>query len=60
MTKGYITISVPNGTSKEEILKIRKQFKEDPLSQEYKLNILISGNLPMKPMLANFIRGKLF
>lgn len=60
MTKGYITISVPVGTTREEILEIREQFKKDPLSKEYKLNILISGNLDMKSILTNFIRDKLF
>ena len=60
MTKGYITISVPVGTTREEILEIREQFKKDPLSKEYKLNILISGNSDMKSILTNFIRDKLF
>lgn len=60
MTKGYITISVPVGTTREEILEIREQFKKDSLSEEYKLNILISGNSDMKSILTNFIRDKLF
>lgn len=60
MTKGYITISVPVGTTREEILEIREQFKKDSLSEEYKLNILISGNSDMKSILTNFIRNKLF
>lgn len=60
MTKGYITISVPVGTTREEILEIREQFKKNSLSKEYKLNILISGNSDMKSILTNFIRDKLF
>lgn len=60
MTKGYITISVPVGTTKEEIFEIRKQFQKDPLSQMYKLNILISGNSDIKNILINFIRDKIF
>ena len=60
MAKGYITISVPVGTTREEILEIREQFKKDSLSEEYKLNILISGNSDMKSILTNFIRDKLF
>ena len=41
--KGNITISVPNNTTVEEIKKIRKEFNENELSKEYKLNIVISG-----------------
>lgn len=51
MKKGYITISVPNNTTKEEIEKIRKQFKENKYDQEYRLNILISGTEDMKDVL---------
>ena len=51
MNKGYITISIPNNTTKEEIEKIRKQFKENTYDQEYRLNILISGTEDMKDVL---------
>lgn len=51
MNKGYITISVPNNTIKEEIEEIRKQFKENKYNQEYRLNILISGTEDMKDVL---------
>lgn len=51
MNKGYITISVPNNTTKEEIEEIRKQFKENKYNQEYRLNILISGTEDMKDVL---------
>lgn len=60
MGKGYITISVPVGTTREEILEIRKQFQKDQMSQWYKLNILISGNSDIKPILVNFIKDKIF
>lgn len=51
MNKGYITISVPNNTTKEEIEEIRKQFKENKYNQEYRLNILISGTEDTKDVL---------
>ena len=41
--KGSITISVPSNTTLDEIKNIRQQFKKSKYSNEYKLNILISG-----------------
>lgn len=43
MGKGYITISVPNNTTYEDIKEIRKQFKESEYAKQYRLNIIISG-----------------
>lgn len=42
--KDYITISVPNDTTQEEIKKIRQQFKESEHAKDYILNIIISGH----------------
>ena len=41
--KSSITISVPNGTTEEEIKNIRQEFNASELSKEYRLNIVISG-----------------
>lgn len=41
--KGNITISVPSGTTAEEIKNIRQEFNENELSKEYRLNIIVSG-----------------
>lgn len=42
--KSYITISVPNDTTQEEIKDIRRQFKESEYAKDYVLNIIISGH----------------
>ena len=41
--KSSITISVPNGTTVEEIKNIRQEFNTSELSKEYRLNVVISG-----------------
>jgi hypothetical protein len=41
--KNYITISVPNDTTQEEIKNIRRQFQESEYAKDYILNIIISG-----------------
>jgi hypothetical protein len=41
--KSNITISVPGNTTPEEIKIIRQEFNKSELSQEYKLNIIVSG-----------------
>lgn len=51
MHKGIITIFVDKNTSRDEIKKIRKEFKSD----EYVLNIVISGNDNFKNDLKNFL-----
>lgn len=58
--RGYITISVPNNTTKEEIKEIRKQFLNNSIYKDYKLNILISGNNDIKKILKDFIRNNAF
>lgn len=57
MKKQSITISVPNHITQEEIKEIRQLFKEQH-GDEYKLNILISGNQDMKTVLKNIITAK--
>lgn len=42
--KNYITISVPNGTTQEEIKNIRLQFQASEYAKDYVLNIIISGH----------------
>lgn len=60
MGKGFITISVPNNITQDEIKEIRQQFKQDPIYKHYKLNILISGYSDMKIILTDFLRNKSF
>lgn len=43
MDKGTITISVPNGTTQEELKKIRQQFNHGKYAKDYRLNIIVSG-----------------
>lgn len=53
--KSYITISVPNNTTQEEIKNIRRQFQESEYAKDYRLNILVSGNEDIKTTLSNII-----
>ena len=59
MKKGIITISVPSTTTQEEIKEIRTQFKQSEQYNDYKLNILISGNEDLKENLKNFLKTML-
>lgn len=59
MKKGSITISVPSTTTQEEIKEIREQFKQSEQYENYKLNILISGNEDLKENLKNFLKTML-
>lgn len=59
MKKTFITISVPNNITKEEIKEIRQLFQNDELSKSYKLNILISGEEEMKSVLSDFLLERL-
>ena len=52
MHKGIISLFVDKNTTKEEIKKIRDGFKSD----EYILNIIISGSGDFKDDLKNFQR----
>ena len=51
MHKGIISLFVDKNTTKEEIKKIRDGFKSD----EYILNIIISGSGDFKDDLKNFL-----
>ena len=51
MHKGIISLFVDKNTTKEEIKKIRNEFKSD----EYVLNIIVSGNNDFKNDLKNFL-----
>lgn len=51
MHKGIISLFVDKNTSKDEIKRIRKEFKSD----EYILNIIISGDGDFKNDLKNFL-----
>ena len=59
MKKGSITISVPSTITQEEIKKIRTQFKQSEQYNDYKLNILISGNEDLKENLKNLLKTML-
>ena len=59
MKKTSITISIPNNVTQEEIMEIRQLFNANPLSKEYRLNILVSGKDDMKDTLGNFLIEKL-
>lgn len=51
MHKGIISLFVDKNITKEEIKKVRDEFKSD----EYVLNIVISGNSDFKHDLKNFL-----
>ena len=51
MRKGIISLFVDKNTTKEEIKKIRDEFKSD----EYVLNIVISGQSDFKNSLKKFL-----
>lgn len=51
MHKGIITIFVDKKTTKEDIKKIRSEFKNN----EYVLNVVVSGNDDFKNNLKNFL-----
>lgn len=59
MKKGSITISVPSTITQEEIKEIRTQFKQSEQYNDYKLNILISGNEDLKENLKNLLKTML-
>lgn len=59
MDKGIITIYVDNEITEKEIKEIRREFKNDKLSDEYKLNIIISGNGCLKENIKDLIMAKI-
>lgn len=58
-SKGIVTISVHKDITQEEINEIRRIFKEDKQYEDYKLNIIVSGNSKFKENLKDFIKSGL-
>jgi len=54
MKTGAIIKYLPNGTTQEEIKKIRKEF----VSTDYKLIIMISGKENLTENLCEFIKSR--
>ena len=54
MDKGIITISLPRGTSQDEINTVRDRYKD-----KYKVNIVISGNESPEDIIRNFLKTRL-
>lgn len=59
MDKGTVTISVDKNITQEEINEIRKIFKNDKQYENYKLNIIVSGNEDIKLSLSDFLKARL-
>jgi hypothetical protein len=59
MSKGTITISVPNDTTHEEIKQIRNEYKQSEYYKDYKLNIIISGEDDIKKALSRFLAERI-
>ena len=59
MDKGIITISINKNVTQEEINQIREMFKNDENYNEYKLNIIVSGNEDITVSLGNFLKSRL-
>lgn len=55
--KGIVTISVNKDITQEEINEIRRIFKEDKQYEDYKLNIIVSGNEKFKENLKDFVKA---
>lgn len=56
MNKSIITILVDKNTIQEEINFIRKEFNQNYDNQDYKLNIIISGEQDFKTNLSDFLK----
>lgn len=54
MNKHTLCISVPKGTTQDEINNVRNRYKD-----KYKVNIVISGENDPKDIIKNFIRARL-
>ena len=59
MDKDIITISVNKNITQEEINEIRRIFKNDKQYENYKLNIIVSGNEDIKLSLGDFLKARL-
>lgn len=57
--KGIVTISINKDITQEEINEIRRIFKSDKQYEDYKLNIIVSGNGKFKENLKDFIKSRL-
>lgn len=55
MDKRTITIYVDNNTTQNEIKNIRSKFKQSKYYQNYRLNIIVSGNQEMRTVLEQFL-----
>ena len=55
MDKRTITIYVDNNTTQNEIKNIRNKFKQSEYYQNYRLNIIVSGNQEMRTVLEQFL-----
>jgi hypothetical protein len=58
MKKESITICVDNKTTQEELKEIRQLCQSDQQYQNYKINILISGQDDFKQNLYQFIKAR--
>lgn len=54
MDKGTITISMPKGTTQEEIIATRNKYKDT-----YKVNVIISGSSDPKEIIRKFLKARL-
>ena len=54
MNKKILTISMPKGTTQEEIIAMRNRYKD-----EYKVNVIISGKYRQKEIIKNFLKARL-
>ena len=59
MNKSIITISVDNDATNEEINEIRSIFKKEGYSNNYKLNVIKSGEDNMELSLSRFLAARL-
>ena len=55
MDKRTITIYVDNNTTQNEIKNIRNKFKQSEYYQNYRLNIIVSGNQEIRTVLEQFL-----
>ena len=53
MNKGIITISLPKGSSKDEIKAARDRYKD-----KYKVHIVISGYNNTEDIIKNFLKAR--
>lgn len=54
MDKHILCISVPKGTTQDEINNVRNRYKD-----KYKVNIIVSGGNDPEDIIKNFIKARL-